>query len=75
MKFRAFYMSSKLDQVTVQEQQAYLYVCIDTHLGARLREEVKADTELFGDECLAFLWDEFNLRYPLFIYRLKFFRY
>ncbi len=74
-KFKAFYASSKLDTVTVGEQQAYLIVCLDNHLASRLRDEIRADTPVLGDDsCMKVLEQEFLNKYPLFNRRLKFFQ-
>ncbi len=79
-KFKAFYLASQLDRVSLAEQQAYLFVCLDSHMAARIKDEARADTPIMEDapgeeSCLSLIEKEFEVKYPKFIRRLKFFQY
>jgi hypothetical protein len=75
-KFKAFYTTSCLDRCTIAEQQAYLRICIDTNLEARIQDKIQENTPIFGEDgCIQLLEEEFLLKYPLFTRRLEFFRY
>ena len=78
-KFRAFYTTSGLDKYTIEEQQAYLNVCLDVSLETKIRDKVDRTTPIFGnrgqDSCIQVLEEEFLLKYPVFTRRLEFFKY
>ncbi len=79
-KFKAFYLASQLDRVSLAEQQAYLFVCLDSHMAARIKDKARANTPIMEDapgeeSCLSLIEKEFEVKYPKFIWRLKFFQY
>ena len=80
--FRAFYASSEFEKVGVAQQQAYLMVCLNPTLQNRLREEIEPDTPVIPDRanpnaksCLGLIEQEFVRKYPIFLRRLRFFKY
>ena len=80
--FRAFYTSSEFEKVGVAQQQAYLMICLNHTLQNRLREEIEPDTPVLPDRanpnaksCLGLIEQEFVRKYPIFLRRLRFFKY
>ena len=76
-EFKAFYSASKLDQCTVPEQHASLYKCLDLELASLVRLAANSSTPMLGaiDSCFAVLQKKFDKTYPLYVRRLRFFRY
>ena len=74
-QFKAFYSTSNMAQCTVEDQQAYLKICVDLNLYLRLSDKVSPTTEIFGEGgCIDLIKEEFLNKYPLFSRRLDFFR-
>lgn len=79
LQFKAFYSTSQMDQLNIEDQQAFLRICVEPLLYERFRFKIGAATPVFDanpavDSCIRFLEDEFSLQYPLFLRRLDFFR-
>ena len=73
-QFKAFYSTSNMAQCTVEDQQAYLKICVDPNLYLRLSDKVSPTTEIFGEGgCIDLIKEEFLNKYPLFSRRLDFF--
>ena len=76
-EFKAFYSLSKLDLCTVPEQHAFLLKCLDLELASMVRLATNSTTPIFGaiGSCFAVLQKKFDETYPLYVRRLRFFRY
>lgn len=75
-KFKAFYSTSMLNHCTLAEQHAYLRICLDANLEARIQDKLEDEMPIFGDGgCIDLLEEEFRMTYPLFARRLDFFRF
>jgi hypothetical protein len=75
-KFKAFYSTSMLDRCTLAEQHAYLRICLDSNLEARIQDKLEDEMPIFGEGgCIDLLEEEFRMTYPLFARRLDFFRF
>jgi len=76
-EFKAFYTASKLDKCTIPEQHAYLYKCLELELASTVRLAANSTTPIFGaiGSCFAVLQKKFEETYPLYVRRLRFFRY
>ena len=65
-QFRAFYTTSRLDTLDVENQQAYFRICIDAALEEKLFPLIDTNTPIFGNGgCLELIEDEFAKSYPL----------
>ena len=49
-QFRAFYGISGLDIYDMENQQAFLFACLDSKLVLRIRENINNGTPIFGDQ-------------------------
>ena len=75
-KFRAFYSMSKLNQVDIMDQQAFVLQNVDLELETFLRQNITDTTPIFGDGgCMEMLEERFKRTYPIFTRRLEWFKY
>ena len=75
-KFRSFYSMSKLNQVDIADQQAFVLQNVDLELETFLRQNITDTTPIFGDGgCMELLEERFKRTYPVFTRRLEWFKY
>eukprot|EP00095_Tigriopus_kingsejongensis_P003476 maker-scaffold264_size232020-snap-gene-0.9 protein:Tk03476 transcript:maker-scaffold264_size232020-snap-gene-0.9-mRNA-1 annotation:"iduronate 2-sulfatase" len=75
-RFKAYFSSSGLDKCSIPEQHAYLNMCLDTDLEAKIHLRMDNATPVFGETkecCFSFLQEEFLLAYPISSRRHNFF--
>ena len=74
-KFRAFHSTSGFDVLAPNNQQAYLYACVDKGLAVKLRAVTDANTTIFdANGMMDILDEEFMHQYPLFTRRSNYFK-
>ena len=80
-QFRAYFVSSRMAQASLMEQQAYFKNCIGAYLLSRIQSKIQVNTPILPDpagtdlSCIELLREEFLVQYPLFTRRLDFFQY
>ncbi len=47
--YRAYFLASKMDKITVEEQQAFWYRCLDNSLETTLRQRIDTKLRIFGN--------------------------
>ena len=74
-QFKSFFNTSRLDLIQPADQQAYLRICIEPTLEARIAEKIDDQTEMFGNNsCIEFIEEEFAAKYPLATRRDDYFK-
>ncbi len=75
--YTAYYRASKMDTITVEEQQAFWYRCLDLSLETTLRQRILPQSKIFGrvNSCMSNLQDLFYELYPIFTRRRAYFEY
>ena len=81
-QFRAYFEASKLNQLDVQQQQAFLRQGIHADVWTAIQQRITIATPVFRnpndlneDSCESYIEDAFQIRYPLIMRRYKFFTY
>ena len=81
-QFRAYYEASRLHQLNVQQQQAFLRQGIHPDVWTAIKQRITIATQIFHnpadleeESCESFIEDAFQIRYPLIMRRYKFFTY
>ena len=81
-QFRAYFEASKLNQLDVQQQQAFLRQGIHADVWTAIQQRITIATPVFRnpndlneDSCESYVEDAFQIRYPLIMRRYKFFTY
>jgi hypothetical protein len=73
-RYRSYYSTNTMDNLIIENQQAYFKDCLDPKLEARVNTKLQPDTPIFGhDSCTEILQNEFLVLYPLFTRRFQFF--
>ena len=64
-----------MGDLEIEDQQAYIKICIDPHLLDKISEGIQANTPIFGDDgIITLVKDEFETKYPLTTRRADYFK-
>ena len=81
-QFRSYYEASKLNQLDIPEQQAFLRQGVHPDVWTAISQQISPGTGIFHDpddleedSCESLLEDAFTIRYPIILRRFKFFTY
>ena len=81
-QFRAYFEASRLIQLDVQQQQAFLRQGIHPDVWTAIQQRITIATPVFRnpndldeESCESYVEDAFQIRYPLIMRRYKFFTY
>ena len=81
-QFRAYHEASKLQGVTVEQQQAFLRQGLHPDVWTAIQQNLTSETYIFkdplypdDDSCEKFIENAFQIRYPLIMRRYRFFTY
>ena len=75
-QFSSYHSASKMATLSIKDQQAFLFKCLDAELAGRLSRDVTATTPVIagvGQTCLDHIRGYFQERHPLLIRRKQFF--
>ena len=74
-RFTSYYNSSKMSELSLPDQQSYLFQNIDETIHDHVITHINDQTPLFGDDgCMQLILDEFTRAYPLIKRRISFFQ-
>ncbi len=74
-QFTAYYNSSRMTDLSLPEQQAYLFTNIDDTICGCILAHINDHTPIFGDNgCILLIEEEFRRAYPLIKRRIAFFQ-
>ena len=81
-QFRAYHEASKLQGVTIEQQQAFLRQGLHPDVWTAIQQNLTSETYIFkdplypdDDSCEKFIENAFQIRYPLIMRRYRFFTY
>ena len=74
-RFTSYYNSSKMSELSLPDQQSYLFQNIDETIHDRIITHINDQTLLFGNNgCMQLILDEFTWAYPLIKRCISFFQ-